>query len=161
MKKREDRKPVKLSAQMRAGGRWADVGIRNVSEHGMLLCADEPPPLGSFLEVRRGPMMLAVRTVWREGCLFGVRAQDRIDFTELTTGSAAPTTAATLEAVVKPAQRRKNCAQDGEASRFFGRKFQFLFVLAVFGSMIVALGGSLQEVLYKPMRSVEAGFTNR
>lgn len=160
LKKREERTSVKLSAQMRAGGKWADVAIRNVSAHGMLLSAAEAPQIGSFLEVRRGPVMLAVRTVWRDSGLFGVRAQDRIDVNELTTGTAAPITAAALEAVVKPAKRSRTCSEDGETSRFFGRKVQFLFVLALLGSGVIALGGSLQTFLYQPMQQVKAGFTN-
>jgi hypothetical protein len=72
-----------IAARMRSGGSWSDVRIRNVSSRGILLEAETPPPPGSYVEIRRGSVMIIGRTVWSKPPLFGIRTQDRIDIKAL------------------------------------------------------------------------------
>jgi len=78
-KPREKRLAVNLLCRMRHGDGWSDVRIRNVSSRGLGAISTTPPATGQYVEVRRGPAAVVARVVWRQGCSFGLRTQDKID----------------------------------------------------------------------------------
>jgi hypothetical protein len=64
---------------MRQSDGWTDVRVRNVSSRGLGAFSTTPPATGQYVEVRRGPAAVVARVVWRQGCSFGLRTQDKID----------------------------------------------------------------------------------
>ena len=78
MKHREQRNKVLAKARMQCGARWQDVAILNYSAHGLGLTCEDPPPRGTFIEVRRGPFVIIARVAWTKGHRFGVRTQDPV-----------------------------------------------------------------------------------
>jgi len=78
-KPREKRLAVNLLCRMRHSDGWSDVRVRNVSSRGLGAISTTPPATGQYVEVRRGPAAVIARVVWRQGCSFGLRTQDKID----------------------------------------------------------------------------------
>jgi hypothetical protein len=78
-KPREKRLAVNLLCRMRHSDGWSDVRIRNVSSRGLGAISTTPPATGQYVEVRRGPAAVVARVVWRQGCSFRLRTQDKID----------------------------------------------------------------------------------
>ena len=78
LRPREARTTVMVPCRMTADGRWADACIHNVSSRGLLVAVDEPPRPGTYVDIRRGTLVVIGRVMWRRDRFFGVRTQDRI-----------------------------------------------------------------------------------
>ena len=76
MKAREPRKTVMIKARLRDGATWRDALILNLSTRGLMIRAEQPPPDGAYLELRRGRHVIVARVMWRRDRLCGLRAQD-------------------------------------------------------------------------------------
>ena len=61
---------------MRVGAAWHDVCILDISSRGLALQTADPPPRGSYLEVRRGRHVIVARVVWADQQRLGVLSQD-------------------------------------------------------------------------------------
>lgn len=68
---------------MRAGERWSDVTICNVSRRGMLLKLPNAPQRGEYIEIRCNTICVIGRVVWSSAPNLGIRAQDDIDIPAL------------------------------------------------------------------------------
>lgn len=123
---------------MRVGNQWQDVAIRNVSSRGMMLSADEPPPTGSYIEIRKKMIVVVARAVWVRDDVFGIRTQDRVDLGELLDESGAPKTAWKPDA---SQDRRRSHRPDETAERSRVRSQRFQFVLAL--TTVVGVAGFL------------------
>jgi hypothetical protein len=77
-REREARTKVLVPCRMQADGNWADACIHNISSRGMMVAVDEPPRPGSYVDIRRGKLVVIGRVMWRRDRFFGVRTQDRI-----------------------------------------------------------------------------------
>ena len=153
MRAREDRRPVSITARMRSEGGWADVAIRNVSAHGMLLLADPPPPAGSYLEIRTADAQYSARTIWADGRRFGVRTRERIDLGRLL-GRPARYDAAPAAGAARPSRSRRT--DSAARSRMLGRLMQYGFMLAVAVAAAVTLDHLVHEALNNPLQAIQA-----
>lgn len=155
MRKREPRRTVSLTARMRVGNDWSDVAIRNVSDHGMLLSAPEPPKPGSYIEVRRGLAGIVIaRIVWRDGDKFGVRARDVIDIAALS--AARPTSKPASRDGVYIERRTRERSVDPERSIRMARAIQSIAIgLAAIG-MVGSVAMWAYRTLERPMTAIEA-----
>ena len=61
---------------MRVGSAWNDVSIVDISSRGLALHTADPPPRGSYLEVRRGRHVIVARVVWAQQQKLGLLSQD-------------------------------------------------------------------------------------
>lgn len=82
MKKRETRVETHMPARLKHGLSWADVTVRNVSRRGMMLEMGSPPARGTFVELRRGKLIVVGQVLWARDQRCGLRAQDSIDITD-------------------------------------------------------------------------------
>ena len=132
-----------------------DIRILDVSERGMMLSQDdkEPPPPGSYLEVRRGTIAIIARIVWRRGRRFGVTSQDVINPQRLIATSPLPDIDA--GAAARRKGRRPAPVETAARSRHFARLFQYAVLLVAIGAGTVALAGSVTRAL-APLRTIEA-----
>lgn len=78
IKPREERISVVIPSRMRVADCWSDVCIRNISSRGLLVAAKAPPPVGSYVEIRRGTQIIVARAVWTSGQYLGLRAQEKL-----------------------------------------------------------------------------------
>ena len=74
MTAREPRLKVLVRARIKAGATWHDACILNISSRGMLMQAGVPPVRGSYLEIRRGPVLVVARVMWTKQHRFGVKS---------------------------------------------------------------------------------------
>ena len=63
---------------MNVDGKWSDVCIHDVSDKGLLVSSDAPPAIGTYVDLRRGTLVIIGRVVWCGGRRFGVRTQDPV-----------------------------------------------------------------------------------
>jgi len=68
---------------MNVGGKWSNGCIHDVSDKGLLVSSSEPPILGTYVDIRRGTLVIIGRVVWNGGSRFGVRTQDPISLATL------------------------------------------------------------------------------
>jgi hypothetical protein len=166
MKKREARQRVNVPARMRAGSEWIDVSILNMSSRGLMAKTEAQVKAGTYVEVRRGRLMIIARIVWVRGGSFGMRSQDRIDVAavvqepRLTSRPSAPSAASNT--VERRSETRRaaaeNIARRAERSRNFANAFQFIAIggagvagcvtlVAVVAELLMGVSSTIQTAL--------------
>ena len=153
MRNREARKPVMIVARMRVGARWLDARILNISSRGLMLHADDPPPLGSYLELRRGAHTIVARVMWSGDERVGVMSQDAICADELIR-DLPPTSGAQAGEERRAAPRTTVTAH--EASRWHGRSMKFAAVALLGMALGAGVIGAVENMSGQPMARVEA-----
>lgn len=88
---REQRTPVTIKARVKSEHGWGDSQICNVSSRGMMVRHIPPPPLGSYVEICRGPFSVIGRVRWIADDRFGLQALEDIDFAGLQNPQRART----------------------------------------------------------------------
>jgi hypothetical protein len=83
LRPREPRTRVVVPCRLNLKGSWSDGCIHNVSSRGLLIASDNPPPQGSYVDIRRGSLVIIARVAWQRDRFFGVRTQDRISVESL------------------------------------------------------------------------------
>lgn len=68
---------------MNVNGRWSDGCIHDVSDRGLLVSSAMPPAIGTYVDIRRGALVIIGRVVWGGGSRFGVRTQDPVSVAAL------------------------------------------------------------------------------
>lgn len=147
---------------MRCGGAWSDVAILNLSSHGAgLQCAD-PPPRGSYVELRRGAHIIIAKVAWSDGRRLGVRSQDPLAIDAIIAEPSADAPAATA-ASARPLERRAvpRTNPRHERSRTRGRWAEFA-ALALFGAAAgISLYGAVADALARPLRAATLAMDSR
>lgn len=77
------RSMVLLSARIRTTDGQIDVRLRNLSQTGALLEADDLPPVGSEVVFERGETIVPARVAWSKGRRFGIEFHTPIEESEL------------------------------------------------------------------------------
>lgn len=85
--KREKRRVVFVTARMRAGDEWPEIGIGNISPGGFMAKSSSPPDVGEKVEVRHRGLAITGRVAWVSGRRFGVEASQPIDTESLLASS--------------------------------------------------------------------------
>lgn len=137
---REDRITVLIPSRMRIDSCWLDVVIHNVSSRGLMVGCEDAPPIGSYVEIRRGGLVIVGRVQWRKGRFFGIRSQDRLSVKTLIdeprlAGRPAKPPAGRDDAGERRADHRlaheARMARQMERSRQFSSTFQFMVIVLV------------------------------
>ena len=157
-KPREHRLKVVLPARMKDNRGWHDVRILNISTKGLMARSPAAPSQGSYLELRRGSHVIVARVIWSNGQQFGLQSQTRLDpsaiIDEKTGNAAVPDSSAGKVPVERRAAPRST-ANSHEQSRWRGRAFEFLGILAMVAMFgILALEAS-QQALAHSMQAVD------
>lgn len=161
LRSRETRRKVNIPVQMRAGGGWVHMNMLDVSSHGLSMQGSDPPPLGSYIEVRRGGHVLVARVVWRTAGRVGARTQDVVPVGAITgerdEGQAAARTSATQRGTECRTQARlPGAAEIHERSRQAGRSMEYSFLLVAIASAAVLCAGLVQTAIAEPLTIVTA-----
>ena len=160
MKPRETRRPVMITARMRTAVHWADVSILNISSRGLMLHSPDAPPLGSYLEVRRGRHAIVARVVWSKDKRFGVRTQDPLSIESILRepDNSAPEARPAVggSPVERRASERRRTSDRHARSRLLGRAFEFAGVGLAGALAALACYGLLVESFARPLAQVTA-----
>ena len=157
MKPREPRKKVMIKARMRVGAAWSDACILDMSTRGLMIQATDPPPGGSYLELRRGRHVIVARVVWSRDRRAGLRSQDPLPTEAIIAEpdqSAGPPIVAGVERRAEPLARVKPAPRH-EHSRWRSRALEFASIVFLGGVFATFAYGAVASALERPMTAVE------
>jgi len=153
---------VLIPSRMRLESRWLDVVIHNVSSRGLMAGCDQPPAVGSYVEIRRGTIVIVGRVQWNKGRFFGMRSQDRLSVKALVDEprlASRPVRANATPEHDRRAERRlaheAQMARKVERSRSFASLFQFLVLVAVGVTMAGIAAHTVYTMLSAPAAQIE------
>lgn len=72
-----------MPCRMNVNGTWSDGCIHDLSDKGLLVSSANPPAIGTYVDIRRGTLVIIGRVVWTGGRRFGVRTQDAVSIAAL------------------------------------------------------------------------------
>ena len=159
MKQREDRQKVMIRARMLSGSLWSDVCILNMSRRGVGLQCAAPPVRGSYVEIRRGGLVIVGRVVWCKGHRLGLRSQDTLQIESIVRepdlSSQRPRAAAVAEAPARDRRSRPRVRPTAhETSRFAARSAEFGVAVAVAAFLATLVFQSVEQALATPLQRV-------
>ncbi len=164
LKPREPRRTLLADARMRLDDKWADVRIRNASAHGMMVETEAPPQRGSYIEIRRGALIVIGRVAWSRGTRFGLRSQDVIDVDALLSPAQQGSGASCKSGASGERRRDPSRLRHGPDSEARSRHIASALQYAVFGgaAIISAVTAALLvgDVLSRPFQSLSKALGN-
>jgi len=150
LKPREPRRPVLLSAVLRGGGREQVGRVRNISSRGLMIEADEPPGVGTILDVSIGATSVVGRVVWRKGNRFGFHSRGTI-------AARFFLDVAGEQKGHRPAERpARSGPATTEVYRRISRAIQFVSGVGFALGAAAIIGILLHEILIRPMQALSA-----
>jgi hypothetical protein len=164
-KPREARRKVLIPARMRSDAGWSDVCLRDLSSGGALVQSPNPPPPGSYIEIRRGSQVIVGRVRWRKERRFGIQAQGRIDIGALIEepGVSRRTPIALPGGWVHPERRSDperltaaDIAERHARNRRLSAAFQFWLWVAVSVVIAAFAASEIHQVLMEPIGHIAA-----
>ena len=133
---REPRVRVHAAARMKAGGKWQDIVILNISSRGLMARSETIPASRSYVEIRRSTNVTIIgKVIWYDDQHFGIRTQDRIHVSMMG-GNACGDAAAKASSVL--VERRAQARSTDPAEAF--ERSQRIAGLQQFGALVVAGG---------------------
>ncbi|VXC53688.1 PilZ domain-containing protein [Sphingomonas sp. 8AM] len=151
-----------IPSRMRLDASWHDIVIHNVSSRGLMAGCDQPPAIGSYVEIRRGTLVIVGRVQWNKGRFFGLRSQDRLSVKALIDEprlASRPVRTDTSVENDRRAERRlaheAQMARKVERSRSFASMFQFLVLVAVGVTMAGIAAHTVFTMLSAPAAQIE------
>jgi hypothetical protein len=163
MKPREPRKKVMIKARMRVGAAWRDACILDMSSRGLMIQAADPPPGGSYLELRRGRHVIVARVMWSRDRRAGLRSQDPLPTEAIIAEpdfSTGPPIVAGIERRAEPAARATRPTQH-ERSRWRSRAWEFASLAFIGGVLATFAFDAVANALERPMTAVEGALAGK
>lgn len=156
---RAARTAVTVPCRIRTDAGWADATIHNVSDRGLMVSMEAPPMRSSYVDIRRGTLVIVGRVVWSRGKRFGVRTQDRVRACDLLN---EPVLHHRPSVGRSPDERRgpSRAEIDGrvarrlEGSRRIASAFQTACLVVVGGCLAVFLAIKMYDALAHPLAKV-------
>lgn len=142
-----------IAVRMRVGARWLDARILNISSRGLMLHAEDPPPRGSYLELRRGAHAIVARVMWSGDERVGVMSQDAISADQLIR-DLPPNSGAVIGEERRAAPRLAATAH--ESSRWHGRSMEFAAVVLLGAALGAGAIGAVENMFGQQMARVES-----
>lgn len=153
MRKREQRVATRTPARLKHGLSWSDVTVRNVSRRGVMLELHNPPARGTYVELRRGKLIVVGQVQWVADDRCGLRAQDAIDITNFLTQRRASEAwqAGHPDRRVRPRRRLVDIAA---ASQMLARTGQWVGVSVITLTGVCAIVWAAHAALAVPMAQI-------
>lgn len=146
-----------LPARMRWEGHWVTGSVRNVSQHGVMLCMAETPPPGTYVELLVGAETITARSVWATEPNCGLRARSAINFEGLrepVSRSGRTSSLVEFGTAVRHKVSRPERRADAEKSRQTSYLLQYLTALVVAVLVAASIGWEVYRTLSAPLSSV-------
>lgn len=160
MKAREDRQIVSIPARMKNEAAWQDVAIRNVSSHGVMISLPDPPKRGTYVEIRRGALIIIGCVKWSRSGACGLRTHEKLSVPALGELMAAqPGVRPSASAGPERRRRPRRPEELAEHAVVVGRRMQFIAMGAACTAAVVALAFITYHWLAEPLDKVAAALT--
>ena len=158
VKAREERQKVIIKARMRSGVSWHDVCILNLSVHGVGIQTAEPPPRGTYVEIRRGSQTIVARVAWAKGHRAGLRSQDPIFIQAIVNdiGGAVSAPRGIGGTSIERRRAPRTGLQGYERSRIAGRAMEFACLGLVAAALALTAFGSVEQALAQPLSRISS-----
>ena len=160
MKPREHRTKVLIRARMKAGSAWNDTCILNISSRGMLMQAADPPVRGSYLEIRRGALVIVAKVVWASNHRFGVKTQDVLPIDAIVRDVEAPVVGEGVR-VGERRQAGRVALSRATRSRHQGRAIEYGFVVTLAVAAAGFAGSEVYALFSAPLAQVSASLSGQ
>lgn len=146
---------------MRFGAAWKDVAILNLSPRGAGLSCADPPPRGTYVEIRRGGLVIVARVAWSDGHRFGVHSQDPLAVDAIIAEPSAANSAPSAS-LAAPLERRAapRSAASHDRSRRLARATEFVGIALLGGGAGVGLYQAVEQALARPLSQVSMALDN-
>jgi hypothetical protein len=158
MKPREPRRTVLIRARMRTGALWPDILIHNISSRGLMAQTDQPPKIGTYVEIRRDQQIIIGRAVWRTVHNFGILTQDRIDIDAVIQDPIYPGTQRPASPLPErrsdPQRLVTDIARKAEKSRRTSALLQFIVIGAIGAAAAGLAATEVYTLLTSPLEKV-------
>lgn len=156
LRPREPRVKVVVPCRLNVAGTWSDACIHNVSSRGLLVAGtSKAPPVGSYVDIRRGSLVMIGRVMWCKDRYFGVRTQDKVTADRLVAEPRGRRKTARDGSKPSPTDRallhEGNVARRLERSRAFASAFQGALLIGAGGSAAAFVATEVYEALASPM----------
>ena len=116
-----------MPCRMNVNGTWSDGCIHDVSDKGLLVSTSNPPAIGTYVDIRRGTLVIIGRVVWTGGRRFGVRTQDAISIAALLSEPVQTTRPASSDRRGPTRQEtERTIVRRADQSRHRASAFQFI-----------------------------------
>jgi hypothetical protein len=141
-------KELSIPCRINVGGKWSSGCIHDVSDHGLLLSSIAPPPIGTYVDIRRGTLIIIGRVIWVGGNRFGVRMQDPVGLATLLSEPVLERRSETRDATVR------RTAEQADRNRRWSSTFQFacLVIIGLGAACFAAM--QCYTLLSKPLVAV-------
>ena len=139
---------------------WRDVAIRNVSSHGLMLSLPDPPKRGSYVEIRRGALVIVGRIMWTNSRSCGLRTHEKLDVPELGELTAAqPGVRPGAPAGPKRSQRKRRPEDIAEHAAIASRRMQFVIMGVACTAAVFALAFVAYHWLARPIDNISTALS--
>lgn len=148
-------KELSVPCRLNVSGNWLNGCIHDVSDKGLLISCTSPPPIGTYVDIRRGTLVIIGRVVWQGGSRFGVRTQDPVSIAALVNEPVLKSRPATSD--------RRSLSREGsgrsviqQAERNRQRSSAFQFVCIVIGGVGIAYYAAIccYQALAVPLEAI-------
>jgi hypothetical protein len=76
-------KKLPIPCLVNVNGKWSNSYIHDLSDAGLLVSGLHPPAIGTYVDIRRGALVIIGRVIWADGPRFRVRTQDAVSIADL------------------------------------------------------------------------------
>jgi hypothetical protein len=152
---------VAVKCRMHSDGAWGDMCIHSVSARDLIASSGQPPSRGSYVDIRRGTLVIIGHITWIDGWRFGVRTQDKVSAAALVAepvlrkrpsgNKLAPDRRSPIRSETEGRTRHRV-----EQNRVFALAFQFVCVVVAGVSFAAFAGVQVYHVLQRPFDKVAA-----
>jgi hypothetical protein len=152
---------VVVKCRMQSGGAWGDVCIHSVSARELIASSGKPPRRGSYVDIRRGTLVIIGHVTWIDGHRFGIRTQDTVSAAALVAepvlnkrpsdNKLAPDRRSPTRAATERRTRHRV-----EQNRVFASAFQFVCVVVAGVSFAAFAAVQVYHVLARPFDTAAA-----
>ncbi len=145
---------------MKAGPEWHDTCILNISSRGMMMQAADPPVRGTYLEIRRGALVIVANVMWSKSHRFGVKTQDPLPIDAIVRDIEVPVVGEGVR-VGERRQAGRVSLPTATRSRHQGRAIEYGFAVALAMAAAGFAASEVHGVLSAPAQAVTAALSGR
>ncbi|MES3152001.1 hypothetical protein [Sphingomonas faeni] len=142
---------------MNVAGTWSDGCIHDVSDQGLLLSSVNPPPTGTYVDIRRGTLVIIGRVVWNGGSRFGVRTQDPVSLAALRNEPVLKQRPGMSDRrKPRPGASTRTPAETADRSKRLSSSFQFVCLTIIGLGIACAAAAYCYQTLASPVNAAAA-----
>lgn len=122
-------KELSVPCRLNVSGKWSNGCVHDVADKGLLISCTSPPPIGTYVDIRRGTLVIIGRVVWQSGSRFRVRTQDPVSIAALVNEPVLKSRPATSDRrSLGRVESGQSAIQQAERSRERSSAFQFVCI---------------------------------